>query len=480
VPSRASPRRAREFPFALIVLALLPVASCGRAPTRVVPTDTFTVALPPVLPNVPPSRFNVPIKYELASLLAVIERVVPQQFGSMDSIRQVGDDSRRRYAFEAVRDPFTVYADGPVVRLRAGLSYKVRGYYKPIIGPTMSAGCGGGEAPPRIAIELVTPLALDRNWHLSSQVELVRVEPASATEEDRCKVSVLRRDITDQVVAAARQALTDKIPEIDERIAAIDLTSRFTEWWGLLNRPIRVADGAWLVLGPERLRLGKVDGKGNVLTVRVGLDARPRVVTGATPPAVARTPLPPLARDTVSNGFRIALEGIIDYATASRAMTTALRGKIVAEGGRSVVVESVTVSPAMDNRLALAVHFSGDARGTLRFLGVPRYDPQVGEVTMPDLDYDLTTNNQLINTYAWLRSDVLRARFRERAHVPQTPVIDRARSLLLLGLNRKLGAGMTVSATVDSVTVRGLYVTRSALVAHAEARGRAAVSVRQE
>jgi hypothetical protein len=214
------------------------------------------------------------------------------------------------------------------------------------------------------------------------------------------------------------------------------------------------------------------------LTVRAGLDARPRIVTGNAPPRVARLPLPPLLRDSIGTGFRISLEGVIDYATASRAMSTALRGKVVTEGGRTVVVDSVRVSPAADGRLALEVAFSGDARGTLRLLGVPRYDAALGEVTVPDLDYDLTTNSQLINSYAWLRSDVLRARLRDRAHVPETPVIDRARALLVAGLNRRIGGGMTMSARVDTVAVRGLFVTRTALVARAEAKGRAAVTVK--
>jgi hypothetical protein len=126
------------------------------------------------------------------------------------------------------------------------------------------------------------------------------------------------------------------------------------------------------------------------------------------------------------------------------------------------------------------VRFSGDARGTLRFVGLPRYDARVGEVTMPDLDYDLKTNSQLINTYAWLRSDMLRARFRDKAHVPETPVLDRARSLLVAGLNRRIGSAMTLSATVDSVAVRGLYVTPTALIARAEAKGRAVVRVQQD
>jgi hypothetical protein len=307
---------------------------------------------------------------------------------------------------------------------------------------------------------------------------LIRVAPASESEEDRCKVSVLRRDITDVVMDAARRALTGKLPDIDKKVAAVDLTGRFTNWWELLNRPIRITDDVWLVLAPERLRLGSVAGTGRVLTAQVGLDARPRIVTGARP-VVDSNPLPPLARDTATNGFHILIDGIVDYPTASRAMTTGLRGKTLAQRGRSVTVESVTVSPAPHGRLALGVSFSGDAKGTLRFIGVPWYDAGTHEVTVPDLDYDLRTDDALLRTFSWLKTNDLRAFFRRRARVPEALWLDQAKSLLLRGLNRQVGSALTLSATVDSVAVLGLYVTPKALVARAKASGQAAVTVKQ-
>jgi hypothetical protein len=49
--------------------------------------------------------------------------------------------------------------------------------------------------------------------------------------------------------------------------------------------------------------------------------------------------------------------------------------------------------------------------------------------------------------------------------------------LLLKGLNRKIGDAVTLSATVDSVAVRGLFVTRDGLIVRAEASGHAAMAV---
>jgi len=43
-------------------------------------------------------------------------------------------------------------------------------------------------------------------------------------------------------------------------------------------------------------------------------------------------------------------------------------------------------APRPRRRRSAEAAFSGDARGTLRLRGVPRYDPALGEVTVPDLD----------------------------------------------------------------------------------------------
>jgi len=424
------------------------------------------------------SHFRVPLEYDFTPILAVVERVVPRTFGSLDSVRQVGDDTHRHYAFEARRDTFTTFVRGSMVHLRTKIAYKARGYFKPRIGPTIGAGCGNDQHQPQILIELVTPLTLNQNWHLRSAAKLDLLTPASDGPADRCVVSILKYDVTGRVLDAARQAITSRLPDIDKKIAQIDLTQRAVGWWGLLNRPIRLTDGVWLLLQPRQFRLGNVTGSGHSITVQAGLDAHPKIVTGPEP-SPPSPPLPVLAKDTSATGFRISLDGIVDFATASRAVSDALVGKTVTQAGHTVTVQSIVASPVSRGRLALVVTFTGDASGTLRFLGTPRLDAGHDHILVPDLNYDLTTTNDLINAFASLRSDALRALFRDRARVPVGPAIERGKSLLESGLNRTIGDVMTLSATVDSVTVLGVAVTPAGLMVRAGASGNARVSVRQ-
>lgn len=439
--------------------------------------------LPESAPPPPPpelSKFSAPLAYDFGAVLRIVDRAVPTKFGSIDSIRAVTGDSRRHYAFAAERSPFTAYAEGNLIHLRATVSYSARGFYKPPIGPTVSGSCGTGKPDdrPRVLIELATPLTLTDDWHLESAASIVTVEPASTDKRDRCDVTFLHRDVTNQVVAAARTGLSEHLADIDRKVSDVDLRDRFAALWELLEKPIRVSDNVWLVLDPKRLAIGGVTGRAHVLTIPVTLDARPAIVTSSDAPQISRAALPPLGHDGSASGFHILLDGQIDYVTASDIVDRALAGRVIAQGGKSVHVTGATLGPGDKGRLILAVSFEGDARGTLRFTGTPTFDPEHNEIALPDLDYALTTDNALLATYAWLRSDAMRAGFRDRAHLPVDSALAQGRAWLMSGLNRRIGEMTNLNASVKSVAVRGLYLTRNGIVVRAEATGSAGVAVR--
>jgi hypothetical protein len=211
----------------------------------------------------------------------------------------------------------------------------------------------------------------------------------------------------------------------------------------------------------------------------VTLEARPEIVTATSEPVVTPDDLPALGRDVSGSGFHIMIDGEIGYIAASDAVDRALLGKSLTQAGRTVTVTGASLAPAAKGKLALAVSFTGDANGTVRFIGTPTYDSTRRQITMPDLDYDLATDNPLVNTYSWLRTDAMRATFRDKAHLPVDTALAKARALLMVGLNRRVGDALTLNATVQSVAVRGLFVTRGGIVVRGDATGRAGVAVRQ-
>lgn len=150
----------RAFAAALLGVALALVA-CG---SRVAPADGGVDEREPPPPVLPLSRFDVPLAFDITEVLGVADRAVPTEFGSLDSVHQVGDDDRKHYAFRAERGPLTASGRGTEFHLRATLEYEARGFFKCGFVPTVSAGSGTfADRPPRRVVELATPLSLSAN-----------------------------------------------------------------------------------------------------------------------------------------------------------------------------------------------------------------------------------------------------------------------------------------------------------------------------
>ena len=454
------------------------VMACTREAPSTLPIPPDMSAPAPARAHA--SRLSVPLTYDFTAVLGMVERIVPTRFGSMDSVKQMGDNDHRHYAFQATRGPFTAFADGNLMHLRATISYQARGFIKPVIGPTISAGCGQGEERPRLVVELATPLTLTSHWHLASKARIVSVAPYSSEPRDHCDVSILHKDVTEQVVGAARSALADKLSSIDEKVGSVDLTSQVAEWWQMLARPIKLADGVWLSLGPEQLSMGHVRGHSRTLVVPVSLDAHPAIIAGSAEPVMLSRKLPLLARDTSTNdGYHIVMDGVVDYGTASRELSTAFGARTFTVSGHSVQVARVNVLPKPGGKLGLSAAFAGDAKGTIELVGTPAVNHVDGTITVPDLDFDLQSSNPLLKSYSWLRSGAVRAELRKRARIPIAPVLARGKALLMTGMNRHIGDAVTLSGNVDSLAVVGLFVTRDGMTVRAEASGQAGLAVKQ-
>ena len=272
-----------DHPIRIVVLLLPALLACSReAPsTKTAPPDVGAPA-----PSARAlSRFSVPLEYDVTAVLRLVEQVVPKTFGSMDSVRTVGGDSRKHYAFEATRGPFTAFATGREMHLRATLRLLARAATTSRRSGRRSArAAASAKQQPRIVRRAGD--AADAHPRLAPALaRAARDDPPGVhrRQRDRCDVGFLqyRRDRPRHRRRHVPRS-SRKLPDIDRKVATVDLTGRVTEWWGC-SPPIPLTEGVWLTLQPEQLRMGTVRGEAKVLTVPVSLDARPRIVTGQEP-----------------------------------------------------------------------------------------------------------------------------------------------------------------------------------------------------
>ncbi len=482
---RVCPTRRSAVHAVALSLALAGAAACDRAPARAPAaadssmTDVEIAALPPL----PASELDVPVAYDLAPAVAVLEAAVPRAFGDLEDMKQVPSRPNLSVAFSAARAPFGVRVRGPSATISTVVTYRARGKYTARFAPDVSASCGmRTDSAPRLRVALTTSVRLDPDWSLHPRTRVSAVEPMSATPRDRCTVTIAKFDVTERVVAAVRGQLEGKAALVDARLARTDVKRRVENWWGLLQRPMRIRDSLWLEIRPSTVRLGELAAEDGALVAPLTLTAAPRIISGPRP-TTPPTPLPPLAAAERGHGaddargLRVHLEAALDYASAERAIAPKLVGRSFERGGQRVTVREATLRPTRGGRIALTVVMAGAMEGAVRFVGRPRFDSTAGELQVPDLDFDVASDNVLVRGFDWLKHEELRDTLRLRARWPAAGLLEQARGKLEQALNRDLGKGVRLAATVPDARVLDVHALPEGIVLRAEARGEASLRV---
>jgi len=477
------PLRVRA-PGRITVGALLTItlAACNSetlsAPAPVPRADVVTA---PPLPPLAPSVVDAPISYALAPAIDALETVVPKHFGDINRQIDVPKNSRQKFAYEATRTPFVVAFDGKQVTLVSTVSYQGRGWYKPMLSPTISSSCGTEGVQPRMRIVIAIDVDLTRDWRIATRSRLRSLRTETDTPRDQCRVTPFRIDVTERVLNALQPVMARQLPMVDRRIASIDVRTRMERWFNLLNKSIHVHDSLWLMLAPEQLRLGGFELEDRQLIANVRLIANPTLISGPRPPP-RFTPLPPLERavKTVGDSAHLRIEGFFPFDLANGVLTKELLGRKVARYNRSISIVGVNMYSLRDGRLALAVRVNGDINGDAFLVGTPKIDTLTRVITVPDLDFDVATANALVKGLAWLKKADFVTQLRDKAKLPIDPLLDASRAPVERALNRDLSRGIRLAGRVQTGRVLDLVVETDGIRVRAEATGVLALSIDRE
>jgi hypothetical protein len=400
------------------------------------------------MPGVPVSTIEALVTYNLGAAVDSLEAAVPRTYGDIEKRLPIASNTRASFGFTVSRSPFRVHVTGQTLSITADIEYQGRVWYRPPIGPELSAGCGVGDAPrPRVRVTLVSTGRLTPHWELRTSTRVLRLEPYSKELRDRCKLTVLRIDVTDRVIEATRNMLEKNLEKFDQSAAHWPVRERFVRLWALLQRPIRLTEGISLEIHPLSALLGSVGASGDTVMAQLGMIAAPRVVTRPQPDDVR--PLPLLQKGGyVGNGVHVTVEASVTYPVATAMLRRGLVGREIIEGRHRFQIRDVQLSGIGGGRVALGVTLAGDVRGRLYFTGTARIDSVHHQIHVPDLDYDVGTEQMLVEGFAWLKGVDIRDFLRDRARLPDSAVIGKLRGLAESGVNRTLAPGVTLSGRI--------------------------------
>ena len=436
------------------------------------PPPVLSADLPDSAPPLPVSVVEAPITYDMSDALDSLELAIPRSYGDINQRIQAGNNRRAHFAFAVSRTPFDLKVDGRTVSLSTVIEYEARGWYLPLIGPTVSAACGTSGVPrPRVAATLVSTVNITPDWRLRTRTRIGRLEPVTNTSRDRCRVSIFRIDVTDRVIAATRQLLEQGLSKIDDGVARWDSRTRFEQIWRNMQRPVRFTDSVYMLISPTSAELGPITAIRDTVIARLRLVASPRVITGPYPNEFElMTPMPRLGPMTrVGEGAHVALEGSLSYPVANALLGQVLVGREFQQAGRTLKVEAVEVMGIGAGRLALGITLSGAVRGRLWFTGTPALDRDRRELYVPDLDVDVGSANLLVRGFEWLAGEEMRNFLRARVRVSEAELIGRLTELAEQNINRALTDGVNLSGQVHRAEAMSVRASRTELRVRARA-----------
>lgn len=465
---------------AALCVVLLGLLQPGCSDPRRIDPDPPATREDDVEPPEPPlSRLDVPITIPVATLVGLLEEAVPTRFGTLERFHEVEGRSAS-IAYDLERASFRASLGGNLARVETTLRYRVRVSYDLPLLPDVGGSCGTSDDPrPRLRVAIESPISVDSEWRLDTEVRVTDVRALSDDEVDRCQVTFLGLDITNAIAEGARTELEHHLTAIDDLAAGVDIRSEFESWWATLGDPIRLDDELWLSMQPERVTKGTIRGAGDSVHVSLSLGARPRIVFGARPVAPA-DPLPPLDSGPVTPGLDLLVDARAEYGTAGRFLQERLGGSEYEISGRRIRLDSLRVYGIGSNRLAMELEVSGDVRGRLFLTGEPAIDVATGMVSVPDLELDVATRNVVLATVSWLADQGFRDVLRERATWPSEPAVRWLEAWLSRGLNRRLSEDLRVAGSVDSLSIVGVHAGRDALLVRISARGSARLFVEDQ
>jgi len=427
----------------------------------------------------PSSTLSLPLALPLSVLVELLEEAVPTTHGTQDSLLALPDRGRAAVTIALEREPFRASVVDDIARVATTLRYALRLSYDLPALPDPGGSCGfDGDRRPGLAVEIRSPVSLARDWTLRTRAQVVDVRPASDSAVDRCEVTVLGLDLTDRVVEGARGFLEDHLDDIDRRAARVDTRSHFERWWDILQEPIELSDSLWLAMGPQTIRRGPVSGMGDSVRVALALRASPRILLGPRPTPLPST-LPELDSGSIEPRLDLLVDGRADYGVGSQFLMDRLVGRELEFGGSTLRLRSVRVYGVGGGTLAVEVGVSGDVRGRLYLTGTPTIDAATSRISVPDLDFDVATEEAVFGIVPALVALSLRDYLREQASWPVDPAVRWLADWLGRGLNRDLSRDLRVVGAVDTVQIVGVYALRDVLLVRMAAQGSASLIVVQ-
>ena len=395
-----------------------------------------------------PSVLTVPIHIDLAPVFATLEQSAPRVPPGVETWTPLPDTPGAVYRFNLYRDPLTIRLNTNRIQVRTLAHYWLEVGVRAASFVKGVGACGQGqEGFRRVLLGTRAELSLTPSWGLD-----LKATPDDPAPLETCAITFLGYDITDKVVAGMKENMLKATAAMEQQVRESAMLRQKAEAiWAQAQQPVPLAEGVWLSLNPERIRLAPWSSQGKILTITPEIQARPAISLGPPPPVTPR-PLPPLEAGIqgLQPGFKIRVDTDLSFEHATAQLKKQIGGKRFDTEKGSFEVMDVAVL-GKEGKAILELTLKGRITGKLNLAGHLVYNEPLGTLELRDLDYTLESRSWITQFGEWLFRSTLRKTLQEKANWFMDKSLKDIRILAEQGLNRPLSPGLTLAGTLSNL-----------------------------
>jgi len=272
-----------------------------------------------------------------------------------------------------------------------------------------------------------------------------------------------------------------------------NIRAQVKELWESLQEPIRMAEDTWLQIKTNKVSVGSYrlipDAKSPRLETVFEVYAQPNVIIGQKP-TLEKSELPPLSDyQPGPEGFHIETNLKISFHEVNKLLidpkTGILNKALPGSGDHHLKITNISVYGSGGQLVVEAtvdydslVSLSGNqSQLTIYLVGTPTYHEDTQLIDFPDMDFDIQTNDFLVQMAEFVAGSGIREELRKKAVVPVGKSLDDLQQQLTKLLNRPLGRFARLHTTITSLKMEEAFVSDYGLEGRVALDGDAAVDL---
>jgi hypothetical protein len=337
-------------------------------------------------PIPPVSTIEIPVRLFLDPLTRAAEKTLPKQAGHWRSWK---DWHGIQSQYRAWRGPLSITVSGDVLLVQAHIRYWIQARKKILGAINLKGSCGVNEPPRQALIGMQVRIGWGSDWTVRPEF---RILPTRFL--DRCEMTIANIDVTPlvekefrkQMQASLRVALQTLAPDMKK------IQKQARRSWFLLQQPVELGPGNWLMFRPVSVALSGITGHGNNIDTQLAVALQPALATGAEPVGKPR-PLPPLERYYPGpSGLNLNLGVNLDFDSLNQGLSSTLAEQSFDIHGQNVGIRKFVLAGAGQEIRARA-ELTGDITGIIDLRSKLVYDIEKRALELRGLTFEYDTRN---------------------------------------------------------------------------------------